>query len=422
MDLLVVGLNHVTAPVALRERVAFTPEQLANVLPALKTAGEFRELAVLSTCNRTEIITVGGAQDPSVLISWLADYHDVGMEALIGSTYSYHGPGAVQHVMRVACGLESMVLGEPQILGQFKDCFAIAQRHNTLGPDLNNLAQATNRIAKKVRTETGIGENPVSVASMSVTLAKQLFTDVATCNVLLVGAGETIELVAQHLAQAGVTSMVIANRTLVNAQTLASEFQAQAVDLAALPLKLAETDILISSTGSSFPILDKGTVETALKARRHKPIFMVDLAIPRDIEPDVATLRDVYLYTVDDLQGIIQDNLDLRQSAAKAATEIIAQAVIHYAENHRSLDAVDTLRRFRSRHEQLKQLELEKALARLAKGDDAEVVLSALATQLTNKIVHIPSIEIKKAGSTGRRDLLDAIENLFQLNEDETKK
>ncbi len=418
MDLLLVGLNHQTAPVSLRERVAFTPDQLAEALPALKNDGGFRELAILSTCNRTEAIIVTNEPDPRLVINWLADYHDIAPSELEDRIYTHEGPGAVQHTMRVACGLDSMVIGEPQIFGQFKDCFTIARMHDTLGPQLNKLSQTTNRVAKQVRTQTGIGENPVSIASTSVTLAKQLFTDVASCNALLIGAGETIELAAQHLANAGVRNLVIANRTLANAEAVAEPYNAQAVDLSAVPHMLEHTDIVISSTGSSLPILGKGAVERALKSRRHKPIFMVDIAVPRDIEPEVAELQDVYLYSIDNLQEIITENLNLRQNAADKAAEIIETAVQEYTENDNSLDAVDTIRRFRAHHDELKQSELDKALARLSKGEDPEAVVSSLANQLTNKIVHVPTIEIKKASTLGRADLLLLVEQLYGLDED----
>ncbi len=415
MDLIIVGLNHRTAPVSLREKVAFDESQLAQVLPALKEYGNFRELAILSTCNRTETIAVGDSPDPAIIINWLAEYHKLPVTQLQDSTYSYKEYKAVQHAMSVACGLDSMVLGETQILGQFKDCFALAQKFNTTGPDLNNLAQSTNRVTKKVRTETGLGENPVSVASIAVTLARQLFSDISSCNVLLIGAGETIELLATHLRSANVTNLVIANRTFSNAELLAKNFHAHAISLEAVPHKLESTDILISSTGSRLPILSKSTIENALKSRRHKPIFMVDLAVPRDIEPEVSSLRDIYLYGIDDLQEIVSENMTLRQDAVQDALQIIDEAVAGFMDHYRSLDAVDTLLEFRHRHEQLKQAELEKALNRLKKGDDPEIVLSAFANQLTNKIIHIPSVEIKQAGTDGRHDLLAAIKQLFHL-------
>ena len=418
MDLLLVGLNHRTAPLSLRERVAFTADQLAEVLPALKRMGDFSELAILSTCNRTEVIIVTDQPNPGFVVNWLAEYHDISPSELEDRIYMHEGPKAVQHTMSVACGLDSMVIGEPQIFGQFKDCFTIARIYDTVGPQLHNLSQTTNRVTKQVRTQTGIGENPVSIASTSVTLSKQLFTDIASCSALLIGAGETIELTAQHLANTGVSNLVIANRTLANAMTVAEPYNAHAVDLSAIPRVLEYADIVISSTGSSLPILGKGTVESALKSRLHKPIFMVDLAVPRDIEPEVSELQDVYLYSIDDLQEIITENLNLRQNAADKAAEIIENAVQEYMENESSLDAADTIRRFRAHHDELKQAELDKALARLSKGDDPETVVSSLANQLTNKIVHVPTIEIKRASTLGRSDLLLLIEQLYGLEED----
>lgn len=417
MNLLVVGLNHRTASVTLRERVAFSSEELADALPALRSAVGLRELAILSTCNRTEAIAVGDTLDPDAVIQWISNYHQLPVDELVNTTYIHRGAEAVHHTMTVACGMDSMVLGESQIFGQFKDCFNLARMHHTIGPELDNLAQTTNRVAKRVRTETGIGENTVSIASTSVTLAQQLFTDIGKCNVLLIGAGETIELVATHLQNAGIHNLVIANRTLANAQALAETFGGKAIDLGAIPRQLIETDILISSTGSQLPILGKGAVERALKSRRHKPIFMVDLAVPRDIEPEVSELRDVYLYSIDDLQSIIVENLEQRQTSAAEAARIIDEAVMEFVANYRALDAVDTLRRFRQRHDALREEELTRALQRLAAGESAEDVLTNLARQLTNKIVHVPTIEIKKAGSDGRQDLLNAIEQVFQLQD-----
>ena len=418
MDLLLLGLNHRTAPLSLRERVAFTADQLAEALPALKIRGDFREVAILSTCNRTEVIVVTDEPNPGLVMNWLAEYHNISASKLEDRIYTLEGPKAVEHTMRVACGLDSMVIGEPQIFGQFKDCFTIARIHDTVGPQLHNLSQTTNRVAKQVRTQTGIGENPTSIASTSVTLAKQLFTDIASCNTLLIGAGETIELTAQHLANAGVSNLVIANRTLANAKTVAEPYNAHAVDLSAIPRVLEYTDIVISSTGSSLPILGKGSVERALRSRFHKPIFMVDLAVPRDIEPEVSELQDVYLYSIDDLQEIITENLNLRQNAANKAADIIQNAVQEYTKNDSSLDAADTIRRFRAYHDELKQAELDKALMRLSKGDDPKTIVSSLANQLTNKIVHIPTIEIKKASTLGRSDLLLLIAQLYGLDED----
>ncbi|MFP6807720.1 MAG: glutamyl-tRNA reductase [Pseudomonadales bacterium] len=418
MELLIVGINHETAPVSLRERVAFTADQLGHALNDLADHADLKEVAILSTCNRTEIICVAAHQKPERVIEWLANYHELPLPDLRGSMYVRLANEAIAHAMRVASGLDSMVLGEPQILGQFKECFTQAQLHKTMGPHLNRLSQTTFRVAKRVRTETAIGENPVSVASTSVTLAAQLFADFSTCNALLIGAGETIELVARHLKNAGIKNMVIANRTIENAEILAQEFKAQAIDLSNIPLHLVNTDILIASTASQLPILGKGAVERALKQRRHKPIFMVDLAVPRDIEPEVAELRDIYLYSVDDLQQIISDNISNREEEAVRAELIVAESVLDFLDKRKSLEAQNTLVRFRARHEALKKIELDKALQRLQNGEDSEKVLTMLANQLTNKIIHTPSIQLKQAGKDGRHDLLQAIDELFQLAED----
>ncbi len=418
MDLLIVGINHQTAPVALREKVAFTPDQIGHALNALGSLGGIRELAILSTCNRTEIICVTTDQNPEPVQNWLAEYHHLPLHDLAPNMYSKTGTEAVAHTMRVAAGLDSMVLGEPQILGQVKDCFNLAQAHDAMGAELNKLSQSTFNIAKHIRTHTGIGENSVSVASTSVTLASQLFADLKTCNALLIGAGETVELVGRHLNAAGIKALVIANRTLANAEYLAAELGGQATDLAGIPFHLIDTDILIASTASQLPILGKGAVERALKQRRHKPIFMVDLAVPRDIEPEVGELRDVYLYSIDDLNQIIDTNLTGREGEAARAEEMISDAVKRYVDDRQSRRAVSALVRFRQKNEAFKTAELDKAIQRLKNGEDPEVLLRALANQLTNKIIHTPSIQLKQAGKEGRHDLLAAIEEVFQLSDD----
>ena len=421
MDLLIVGINHQTAPVALREKIAFTSAQLAEALTTLKSGADLRELAILSTCNRTEIYAVHAHNQPEMIIAWLAEYHQVPLDLLSNSIYTYWGHSSVKHVMRVAAGLDSMILGEPQILGQMKDCFNSAQDQRVMGKELNRLCQTTYRVAKQIRSTTAIGQNPVSVASTAVVLAAQLFADLKTCNALLIGAGETVELVGRHLQNAGIKQLVIANRTISRARQLAASLSptASAVELDAIPQQLATADIVISATASELPILGKGSVERALKLRRHKPIFMVDLAVPRDIEPEIDELEDIYLYGIDDLQKIISVNLSSRQEAALEAEAIIEQAVREFQEQHKSRRAVDTVKRFRQRHETIKLIELEKALARLKKGDAPAEVLNSLANQLTNKIIHTPSIQLKQASAEGRDDMLTAVEDLFQLGDDE---
>ncbi|MEX2487978.1 MAG: glutamyl-tRNA reductase [Pseudomonadales bacterium] len=415
MDLLIVGINHNTAPVALREKVAFAPEQVGDALCDLKSSASLREIVIVSTCNRTEIYCAAQSPSPDPIIDWLAGYHHLARETLESSVYTFWQHNAIAHVMRVAVGLDSMVLGEPQILGQVKDGFSQARTHGTIGPELNRLSQHTFRVAKKVRSDTAIGQSPVSLASAAIALASQLFSDFQACNTLLIGAGEIIELTATHLQNAGVTSFTVANRTLSNAETLAGKLGGSAIGLSDITDHLADTDILVSSTGSNLPILGKGSVERALKSRRHKPIFMVDLAVPRDIEPEIASLRDVYLYSIDDLQEIISQNLGNRQEAAGEAEAIIQSAVSEYMREYNSLQAVDTLVKFRKRHESIKDVELQKAMERLNKGDEPQLVLKEFAKQLTNKMIHTPSIQLKQASADGRQDVLDAINELYQL-------
>ena len=423
MDLLVVGINHTTAPVSLREKIAFTPDQISNALQSLVNEVELQELAILSTCNRTEVYAIHGHNEPDLIIDWLAQQHAVPATTIKASTYTHWGHSAVKHIMRVASGLDSMVLGEPQILGQLKDCFNYADASNTLGTSLNRLSQYTYRIAKKVRTSTAIGQHPVSVASAAVDLAGQLFENVSDCHALLIGAGDTTELVARHLRNAGIAKMVIANRTRSNAEKIASEVGASATDLTDLTERLVDADIVISATSSPLPVLGKGIVERALKPRKHKPIFMVDLAVPRDIEPEVDSLADVYLYSVDDLQQIISQNMENRQEAALEAEAIIEVAVNEFQQNNKSLDAVDLLVKFRNLHEQIKNDELSSALNRLEKGEDPESVLTHFANKLTNKIVHTPSVQLKQASIEGRTDIFGAVEDLYQLgNEDPNEK
>ncbi|MBT4162019.1 MAG: glutamyl-tRNA reductase [Gammaproteobacteria bacterium] len=418
MNLLIVGINHTSAPVELREKVAFTPEQLADALQDLAHHAGFSEIAILSTCNRTEVIATTSNPDAEEATSWLANYHGVPLNELKPSIYVKLNRDAATHAVRVACGLDSMVIGEPQILGQVKEAYEYAGRIGTLGSELHHLSQTTFRIAKRVRTETTIGENSISVASTAVTLAEQLFTDLPTCHILLIGAGDTSELVGRHLLSAGISNITIANRTLENARRLASELRGTAIDLQSIPGKLHEADIVIASTAAQLPILGKGTVERALKLRKHKPILMVDLAVPRDIEPEVAELRDIYLYSVDDLQEIINSNLTNRQRAAEEAEGIVKDEVSSYRSRHEAKVVDETLVRFRAHHESIKAEELNKAMARLQKGADPREVLSQLANQLTNKILHTPSINLKGAASDGEDHILEAINQLYRLDHD----
>ena len=417
MNLLIVGINHTSAPVEMREQVAFTPEQLVDALKTLAHHADLSEVAILSTCNRTEVIATSPSIDTQAIVNWLANYHGLNVTDLSPSIYEKLNKDAALHAVRVACGLDSMVIGEPQILGQVKEAYEHARRIGTLGKELQHLSQTTFRIAKRVRTETSIGENTVSVASTAVTLAGRLFSDLPACHILLIGAGDTSELVGQHLLSAGINQITIANRTLENARRLAHELGGTAIDLQSIPAKLPEADIVIASTAARLPVLGKGVVERALKSRKHRPILMVDLAVPRDIEPEVAQLRDIYLYSVDDLQEIIEANLSDRLQAADAAEQIVTEEVSAYRSRHETRHVDATMVRFRALHENIKQDELNKALSRLERGVDPAEVMSQLANQLTNKFLHAPSAGIRDAASNGSDERLAAIRDLYDLDD-----
>lgn len=422
MAFLALGINHKTASVDVRERVAFTPEQLVEALQQLCQRTGTREAAILSTCNRSELYIEQSSAQAEAVLEWLADYHQLSAADLRACAYVHEDADAVRHMMRVAAGLDSLVLGEPQILGQMKSAYAVAREAGTVGPLLGRLFQATFSAAKQVRTDTAIGENPVSVAFAAVSLARQIFSDLQRSQALLIGAGETITLVARHLHEQGVKRIVVANRTLERAKVLAEEFGAHAVLLADIPQELVNSDIVISSTASQLPILGKGAVESALKQRRHKPIFMVDIAVPRDIEPEVGELDDVYLYTVDDLHEVVAENLKSRQGAAQAAEEMVAGGVNDFMARLRELAAVDVLRAYRQQGERLRDEELQKAQRLLANGGNAEDVLMQLARGLTNKLLHAPSVQLKKLSAEGRLDALAMAQELFALNEGATDK
>ncbi|PVZ15940.1 MULTISPECIES: glutamyl-tRNA reductase [unclassified Pseudomonas] len=417
MAFLALGINHKTASVDVRERVAFTPEQLVDALQQLCRHTESREAAILSTCNRSELYLEQESPAAEAVLRWLADYHQLSVEELKASAYVHQDDDAVRHMMRVASGLDSLVLGEPQILGQMKSAYAVAREAGTVGPLLGRLFQATFNAAKQVRTDTAIGENPVSVAFAAVSLARQIFSDLQRSQALLIGAGETITLVARHLHEQGVKRIVVANRTLERASLLAEEFGARAVLLSDIPQELAGSDIVISSTASQLPILGKGAVESALKLRKHKPIFMVDIAVPRDIEPEVGELEDVYLYSVDDLHEVVAENLKSRQGAAQAAEDMVAAGVGEFMGRLRGLAAVDVLRAYRQQAERLRDDELQKAQRALANGASAEQALALLARGLTNKLLHAPSVQLKKFSAEGRVEALATAQELFALNE-----
>lgn len=411
MNLIALGINHNSAAVEVRERVAFAPEQVSEALVDACSQVQIQEVVILSTCNRTELYAVAPAKadladKAAQLIDWMANYHHLPAEELRKSAYHFESEQALAHIVQVASGLDSMVLGEPQIFGQLKSAYAVAAESGTVGSELGRLFPRMFSIAKRVRTDTAIGENPVSVAYAAVDLAGHIFSDLGQCHALLVGAGETIELVARHLIEAGVSSIVIANRTLGRARELAQKFGAEAVLLAEIPDQLPAADIVITSTASQLPILGKGAVEQAVKARKHRPMLMVDIAVPRDIEAQVGDLRDVYLYSVDDLREIVDQNLLSRQTEARKADVIIAEGVKAYVEETRRLGAVDAVKDYRRMAEGLREQELQRALKSLARGDDPKQVLTHLSRGITNKLIHAPTAGLKQASAEGREDLL----------------
>jgi len=410
------GLNHQTAPLTMREKVVFHVERLAEALGEAKRVLA-PEAAILSTCNRTELYLSGEWQDGkrAAVAAWLAQYHGVDPHELTPCLYALPREQAVRHAFRVASGLDSMVLGEPEILGQMKEAVRTAEAAGTLGTVLNKLFQRSFAVAKEVRSTTQVGANSVSMAAAAVKLAARIFPSIKDQKVLFVGAGEMIELCATHFAAQGPARMTVANRTLERAETLARRFNARAIELRELADHLHEHDIVVSCTASSLPILGKGLVERALKARRRLPMFMVDLAVPRDIEPEVAEMDDVFLYTIDDLMGIVQGNLDARRSAVQQAEVIIDAQVGQFMHWMQVRQSVPLIRALRDQAEGARRYEVERALRLLARGDDPKQVLETLSQGLTNKLMHAPTQALNEATGEERRTLADTLARLFRI-------
>lgn len=416
MQLLACGVNHHTAPVAIRERVAFPPEVLPRALVDLTGRALAREAAILSTCNRTEIYC--STAEPEGVIEWMSRFHNLEPREVKPYLYTLPGDQAVKHAFRVASGLDSMVLGETQILGQMKQAADKAQAAGTLGLMLNKLFQRTFSVAKEVRSATEIGANTVSMSAAAVTLAARIFADLSEQAVLFVGAGEMIELVATHFAARKPRRLMVVNRTEERARELAKRFGGEATALTALPELLPDFDILVTSTASPLPIIGLGMVERAIKLRKHRPMFMVDLAVPRDIEPEVGELPDVFLYTVDDLGEVVRNGQDARQAQVVQAEAIIDASVnefMHWVDSRR---AVPTLRALRDHAERMRRHELEKAHKMLARGEDPKQVLEAMSRALMNKYLHDPSHALNQAGADERDALTRLVHRLYNLHND----
>ena len=416
MQLYTIGVNHTTAPIAIRENVAFNDANLRHALSDLtaqNAKGFVSEAAILSTCNRTEIYVQSAS--PELIVHWLAQYHRLDLSHIQPYTYTLTNQDAVKHAFRVASGLDSMVLGEPQILGQFKQSVKIAQDAGTLGTLLHKLFQRTFEVAKEVRTNTDIGGSSISMAAAAVKLAQRIFGDVSQQKVLFIGAGEMIALCADHFAAQKPKSMTVANRTLERGTSLAEKIGGNAILLNDLPTRFAEFDIVITSTASQLPIVGLGMVERAVKARRHRPIFMVDLAVPRDIEPEVAALDDVFLYTVDDLAQVVNDGMENRQTAAINAEMIVQARVETFMQWLKKRDAVPTIKALRDQAEVIRQAEFKKALKLMQKGESPEKVLEALSNALTNKFLHAPSQALNLAHGDEHAKLENILKQLYQI-------
>jgi glutamyl-tRNA reductase len=413
MHVISIGLNHTTAPVAVRERAAVGAEHLEEALSDIAKQSHISEATILSTCNRTEVYCQIPDKNIHVISDWLCNFHELKKEDVAPYLYSFPDQQAVKHAFRVASGLDSMVIGEPQILGQMKTAFATAHKNGNTGKVLNRLFQHTFSVAKEVRTSTSIGSHAVSVAYAAVALSKQIFSNIADQTVLLIGAGETMELACRHLHSQGVTDIIVANRTLARAQVLANEFDAQAISLHELPTRLADADMVFSSTASTLPILGKGAFESAIKKRKNKPMLVVDLAVPRDVEPEVAELNNVYLYTVDDLREVVNENVASRKEAAVEAEKIVEDQTLQFMHWFNNLQSIPTIRHLRDHTTQITELELQNARRRLLAGEAAEDVLQQFAYSLTQKFMHTPTESLRQNHD---EDLLRATRELFDLD------
>ena len=415
MTILAVGINHTTAPVALREKVNVGGAVTPDILTRLIKRPEVSEAAILSTCNRTELYCNLDGADTAQPIDWLVDYHNLEAGDLRQFFYQHPDAAAVRHILRVAAGLDSMVLGEPQVLGQLKSAYQMGLQAGSIGKLLGRLFQHSFRVAKAIRTTTQIGAHPISVAFATIRLAEQIFGDLSARTVLFIGAGDTIEMAARHLDTHHPKHVIFANRTLENAERLAHHYAAEAMVLNDIRHTLETVDIVISSTASPLPILGKGIFESAIKARKHRPMFVVDIAVPRDIEPEVGELNDVYLYTVDDLKDVIRKGFQNRQFAVAEAEKIVNAQVTYFMDWLESLDAVSTIRALRDQARSV-QAEIEALAEReLRKGRDPTMVLRQATRALTNKLIHNPSRRLRVAGVDGRKDLLSVAHELFDL-------
>jgi glutamyl-tRNA reductase len=411
MPLHVLGINHHSAPLEVREKLAFPPETQSDALTSLASRPGVAEAVLVSTCNRTEVYC--RADDPGTVRAWLKDQAARSGLEIEGHLYAHSDSEAVRHAFRVAAGLDSMVLGEPQILGQVKQSVRTAEHSGTLGTTLGRLFQHTFSVAKEVRTQTAIGAQSISMSAAALRLAQNLFGDISRTRMLLIGVGEMVELAATYFVAQGPQQVVVANRTLARGEAFAERFNGTAIALEQLPERLHEFDVVITGTASTLPILSKSAFERALKSRRYRPMFVVDFAVPRDVEPEAAEIEDLFLYTIDDLGTIVQEGAGQRQAAVAEAETIVDRQVEAFQAWLKARGAVPVIVQLRARADEYRAAELAKARARLAKGEDPGKVLEGLATGLVNKILHHPTQALNRAVDGERDALMRAIETLF---------
>jgi len=413
MTLFTFGLSHATAPLDVRERVTFAPDAMSDALRDLLSGRRVKEAAILSTCNRTEVYF--HAADPDPVARWFESAHSLAHGTLAPYTYTLPRNETVAHAFRVASGLDSMVLGEPQILGQMKHAVRTAEAAGSLGLVLNRLFQRTFAVAKEVRTQTEIGSASISMAAAAVKLAERIFPSISEQRVLLIGAGEMIELAATHFAARDPKSITVSNRTMERGEKLADRFAAEAITLNEIPQRLAQFDIIVTCTASSLPILGKGLLERVVRERKHRPIFIVDLAVPRDVEAEAAELDDVFLYSVDDLSEIVKGNLQIRREAVVEAERMIALQTTHFLNWLEGRSVVPTIAALSGHHDALRESELVRARRALAAGTPPEQVLDGLARGLTNKFLHAPLAALNGAGDAERAELIAVLQHVYKL-------
>lgn len=420
MKLCTLGVNHETAPVDIRETVSFSTDAASIAIEQLKAQSLVSECIILSTCNRTELYCILKENHlEEKLHDWLHHFFALEQQALTPYLYVHHDLEAVKHIMRVASGLNSLVLGEPQIFGQIKDAYNAAHKSESIHQVLENLFQHIFKTVKQVRTDTAIGNSPISVAFSAVSLSKQFFGDLSEQTALLLGAGETIELVARHLKESNIGNIIIANRTFERAHDLAESVEGYAINLDEIDKHLHEADIVIGSTGSPNTILSKDSVEAAVKKRKNRPMFLVDIAVPRDMESGICNLNNVYLYTVDDLQEIIETSKQSRQSAALEAEEIIELQAEHFVTQMKATQQIKpVIQAYRQQSMYIKEAALEHALHQLEQGVNSEEIVKRLANQLTNRLIHTPTKQLNLAGMNGNKALIEAAETLLICEDD----